>query len=609
MSISEQHHHNGSGPPGERRHYSPPARPGSMDPDELGFDRRDPVRWFSPSTLARTAAKVVLSLVFGDYLDKREMQQSLGDQVLAAKATGTDVWVDFVADTADGFDTSYSVAWSVAQRTVDVDGVPEPLPRADLLVLGGDQVYPYASIREYEDRFRGPYKAALPWSDPDGERDLPMMLALPGNHDWYDGLTGFMRMFAQGDRPGDDGEPQGGWLGGWQLKQSRSYFAVDLPGPFWLWGIDIQNGAYLDVAQIRYFEAAAKLMRPGDRLILCTAVPSWADTADDPRAYDNLAWVEKTLVPDQVTTVLMISGDKHHFARYDAVDTDRGTRVRLTAGGGGAFLSATHKLRDHLDVIIPQPRSSTTAFVNAATERFRRRDVYPEPETSRRLSWRVLALGRFNPEFMILPAVVHLLLFIANTAALPTDTLPPVGDLFVRTSSPASVVLVFLLWCLLAAFFDAPTELGDRTRMLYKIGVGAVHTGLHVLVQGLIAWIAFEVCRSLGGGVAYMAVAGAIVLVLGGVLGSITFGVYLFFTFRVLSCHATEAFSAFRYEGYKNFLRMHITDSEITVYPIGIPKVCRRWDVDPGTDDAEASYITPLTPITLHLIGDPIMLR
>lgn len=606
MSISEEQR-NGSAAPAENRVYTPPTRPASMD--DLGFDRREPVRWFSPSTLARTAAKVVLSLVFGDYLDKREMQQSLGSRVLQAKATGTDVWVDFVADTADGFDTSYSVAWTVAQREIAVEGVPQRLPRADVLVLGGDQVYPYATIREYEDRFRGPYKAALPWTDPDGERDLPMMLALPGNHDWYDGLTGFMRVFAQGDRPGDDDVPEGGWLGGWQLKQSRSYFAVDLPGPFWLWGIDIQNGAYLDVAQIRYFEDAATMMNPGDRLILCTAVPSWAATAEDPRAYDNLAWVEKALVPDQVTTVLMISGDKHHFARYDAADADRGKRVRLTAGGGGAFLSATHKLDEDLEVIVPQPRSSTTPFVNAAKETFIRRDVYPEQRTSRGLSWRVLQLGRFNPDFMILPALVHLLLFIANTAALPSEAMPPLGDLFVRTTSPASVVVVFLLWCLLAAFFDAPKNLGNRTRMLYKIGIGAVHTALHVLVQGLIAWIAFEVCRNLGGGVAYMLGAGVIVLVLGGILGSLTFGVYLFLTFWLLNCHATEAFSAFRYEGYKNFLRMHITDEEITVYPIGIPKVCRRWDVDNTTVDAEASYVKPLTPIALHLIGDPITLR
>ncbi|MFC7614164.1 hypothetical protein ACFQV2_12045 [Actinokineospora soli] len=31
-----------------------------------------------------------------------------------------------------------------------------------MLVLGGDQVYPGASTRAYEDRTKGPYRAALP---------------------------------------------------------------------------------------------------------------------------------------------------------------------------------------------------------------------------------------------------------------------------------------------------------------------------------------------------------------------------------------------------------------------------------------------------------------
>ena len=71
----------------------------------------------------------------------------------------------------------------------------------------------------------------------------PSMLAIPGNHDWYDGLTGFMRVFGQQ-----------AWIGGRQTVQTRSYFAAALPGRWWLWGIDIQSDAYLDSAQIRYFQ-------------------------------------------------------------------------------------------------------------------------------------------------------------------------------------------------------------------------------------------------------------------------------------------------------------------------------------------------------------------
>ena len=39
----------------------------------------------------------------------------------------------------------------------------------------------------------------------------------------------------------------------------------------------------------------------------------------------------------------MLTGDDHHYARYQS---DDGLKHKLTAGGGGAFLSATHHLRD-----------------------------------------------------------------------------------------------------------------------------------------------------------------------------------------------------------------------------------------------------------------------
>src|SRR5690349_13179434 len=233
-------------------------RPRPNSDVELGFTRRKAVRWFSPPTLARAAAKVVLAAAFGDYLDKREMEHTLRAEVLTAGAGADDVWIDFIADTADGFDQTYSVAWCASQSTiapVGPDGQTRSLPRAQLIVFGGDEVYPYATPKEYEDRFSGPYLAALPWTEPDAarpEEPHPRMLAIPGNHDWYDGLTWFMRLFAQAS-----------WIGGRELEQTRSDFAVDLPGPFWLWGIDIQSDNYVDAAQIEYFHAAAKRMAEG----------------------------------------------------------------------------------------------------------------------------------------------------------------------------------------------------------------------------------------------------------------------------------------------------------------------------------------------------------
>ena len=94
-------------------------------------------------------------------------------------------------------------------------------------------------------------------------------------------------------------------------------------------------------------------------MILCTAKPSWADVPREANAYDNLAYVEKHLVPDHVVTVLMLSGDKHHYARYDASALGGADRARITAGGGGAFLSSTNTLSDHVRVPEPRPRTAT----------------------------------------------------------------------------------------------------------------------------------------------------------------------------------------------------------------------------------------------------------
>ena len=64
--------------------------------------------------------KVVLAGAFGDYLDKRELQSAFSAGLtLDARADG-EIWFDFVADSGDGFDATYTVAWAVSQRELTV---------------------------------------------------------------------------------------------------------------------------------------------------------------------------------------------------------------------------------------------------------------------------------------------------------------------------------------------------------------------------------------------------------------------------------------------------------------------------------------------------------
>jgi hypothetical protein len=572
----------------EQRAIQPPPRPSSDE--ELHFTRRRAVQWFSPPTLARAAAKVVLSAAFGDYLDKREMEHTLESRVLTAGAGTGDVWIDFIADTADGFNQTYSVAWCASQQDIAPIGLDRKLPRAQLVVLGGDEVYPYATPKEYEDRFVGPYLAAVPWTEPDSSRPQephPRILAIPGNHDWYDGLTGFMRLFAQP-----------GWIGGRKLEQTRSYFAVDLPGPFWLWGIDIQSDAYVDTAQMEYFRSAAEGMTESDALILCTAKPSWTGVRDSKDAYRNLAFVERTLVPRGVRTVLMLSGDKHHYARYQALHDDdpEGPRMKVTAGGGGAFLSTTQKLDDRVDVPTPHDNPRTEE-----KETFELRSRYPSANQSRRLNGQIFLLGLRNPWFTVIPALLYILLFIASVSSLADqhnkvdlDVNPsPWGfrDFLISGMGATTLAIVFAVAALLSAFYIVPKRVGVWPSRLFRAVAGIAQTVCHVVAVAAIAMVCASLFSTLTGW--RLPLCMLLVGVVGGIVGSLIFATFLFLVFTLFGWNSTEAFSAFRYSGYKNFLRMHITEKAVTVYPIGIDKICSEWEYDPNPASAEASWLKP----------------
>jgi hypothetical protein len=127
----------------------------------------------------------VLATVFAGYADKREVQAAFRSVLLRAPLRGFDtakeLWIDYVADLGDGFEATSTVAHAIAAEKITVTDtdLEYQLSRGDVLVLGGDQVYPTASVEAYEDRFKGPYRAALPTSGDD-----PLLVALPGNHDW-----------------------------------------------------------------------------------------------------------------------------------------------------------------------------------------------------------------------------------------------------------------------------------------------------------------------------------------------------------------------------------------------------------------------------------------
>ncbi|HWI05962.1 MAG TPA: hypothetical protein VNT54_00425, partial [Solirubrobacteraceae bacterium] len=116
--------------------------------DELGFVRRPAVRWLSPGLLARSGVEVIVSATFGKFADKRELQREPQDVLDYSQTTG-DLWIDYLSDTGDGWDATYTMAWLLAQPALQAG--EETLPRGRILLLGGDEVYPSASPEQYED--------------------------------------------------------------------------------------------------------------------------------------------------------------------------------------------------------------------------------------------------------------------------------------------------------------------------------------------------------------------------------------------------------------------------------------------------------------------------
>jgi hypothetical protein len=569
------------------------------DPVEKAFAPEPMVRWLSPTGLASSAFRVLLAGIFGLYSDKRELEEVLPerDPVRDDLSARGELWIDYVADLADGWNPTYAVASLLAKQTLSLEG--NVTQRGDVLVMGGDQVYPFATEGQYAHRLLAPYQAALPCTPED---ESPRLYAIPGNHDWYDGLTTFMRLFCRRQ-----------WIGGWQTAQDRSYFAVKLPRGWWLWGLDIQFDFYIDRPQLDFFESLARSEEPSEerKIILVTARPSWVHEAleGDEKARNqakrNLEYFERKIIrKHKWRLIVAISGDHHHYARYE---TDDGPQQKITCGGGGAFLYPTHGLPASLDW--PEDDGGREKHYTRAS-----RGVYPSPEDSRRLRRRALLVPFTNPSFWALMGVVHLL--FAWMIRFGLGAAPGGGPQGVRGAGFFDLV-VGLVRNPVGLIFTAIVVLALRTfsRMGgWETGVSWVVGIAHALVQVTVAinliWAfaappAFVDLATWKFLLIFMALLG----VLGGLAGGLLMGVYLWVS-QLAGKHANEAFSSAHIQDYKSFLRLRIAgDGSLTIYPIALDRVPRKWRAV-GGDDLRAPWFESADgDVTARLIEGPITVR
>ena len=536
------------------------------------------VGWYDPGQLVRTGVEVAISTVFGREVDSRALEALAQPQnppfVCCASKPGASAWVDYVADTGDGWNSTYAVAYWLAQselRVATADGESHETTHAgQVLILGGDQVYPLASRAAYKQRLVAPYKSARESSVP----PHPEVYAIPGNHDWYDNLVSFTRLFCSKD-----------WFAGWQTRQKRSYFVLRLPYGWWLVGTDIQLGSDIDYDQLEYFKAVAAEMKPDDRIILCTAEPHWiyADIYrnTDPNYYNekSLSFLEsRSVFGDRIQ--IFLAGDLHHYRRHEGKDR----RQKITAGGGGAFLHPTHgpdvsTLQQDLLEESPDARSTSSLLST-----YVQKAAYPEPATSRRLCWRNLVFPFRNPNFGVLTAFLYLLVAwsVPGDIATKTNFRDAFGATVRNTLHSPGATILLLAICAGFIFFT------DTHFRLFRYLGGGLHVLTHIAAIFFIGWGTSVVVPRYfpnHGSTTHLLIGAIMVWTAGWLIGSLVFGVYLLLSLNVFRRHSNEAFSALRIQDYKNFLRFRLDpDGGLVIFPIGVERVARKWKTSPGQD-------------------------
>lgn len=561
----------------------------------MQFKRKKMVGWYQVKQLATIGLKAIISTLFGNYADRREIQAALSGPEIYDFSDKEDIWFDYIADIGDGFNSTYSVATLLAQEQLVLSN--HPTERGEILIMGGDEVYPTPEIHEYDNRLRGPYQAAYPLCSDITKQ--PALFAIPGNHDWYDGLTNFLKVFCQERH-----------IGNWKTQQKRSYFAIKLPHRYWIWGIDIQLNSDIDQPQKNYFkDIASNEMQPGDKVILCTAEPSWIfkDRYRLNDSYERLKFFENKFIHNyHFKLIATLAGDLHHYARYAEIREEKEALQRITAGGGGAFLHPTHNLNDRLTKL--------------KDESMELKAVFPDKNTSRKLAFQNLLFPYYNPGFALFLGAFYLLM----AWVLETDTEYGDASLMVGLShathlgealaaifrvlihSPFAFILSIVL--ILGFTWFADSNAG-KSRFTWI--TGTLHGIIQLATGYLLIWLFSVINLDLLAlpliSVPQVTLFTLEMLIAGSIIGGMTMGADLLFASLVLGIHDNEAFSSIRYPDYKNFLRFHLTQKELIIYPVGIDKVVKDWKLKSAK--GEVPMVFEGEEVKAHLIEEPVIIR
>ncbi|MFF5263693.1 metallophosphoesterase [Actinomadura viridis] len=307
--------------------------------------------WRRPLVLWRSRNDVIAKL-FGDPSNgiRRRCVAALAERGTRAGFTmhRSDESFSFLllGDTGEGDRSQYAVVPPALRVGADTD----------FMVIASDVIYPSGEAADYPEKFFRPYK------------DYPgPIYAVPGNHDWYDGLRGFLRVFCDLDL---DCAPEP-WRGPlavvprllWrrsgpvdeqELARARDRYrgapgqrAVQ-PGPYWvidtpalrIVGIDTGITGGIDRDQGAWLREVSAGPKPK---LLITGKPLYVDDDVRPGKIEGGGTVDAIVKDPAHNYVAAIGGDIHNYQRYPVRAGDR-TIQYVVSGGGGAFMHATHTI-------------------------------------------------------------------------------------------------------------------------------------------------------------------------------------------------------------------------------------------------------------------------
>jgi hypothetical protein len=470
---------------------------------------------------------------------------------------GRDLWIDYLADSGD----DVAVSRAVGRLVFAPYELPDPerpgahllAPRGDILFFGGDTAYPVATADEIQSRVVAPFNQVLSERD-DGVRRV--LLGIPGNHDWYDGLDGFGRMFRRhaaydsGARPTLTGAHRTmlGHYAEWAVEFFR--------------GGSVEKPKTLDLVGYTPAQGASYFLLPAAPLVPLLAVDRQLKTIDARQAFffasflnEHVASSPWVVVPDPVyafglpsptglSTIralglslsarphFVLSGDIHHYRREH-----EGPSLLVTAGGGGAFL--------HPAPIAGQGRRQAEAeWPSVAQSRALLRQVPFKVMFARSGTLPHLVIGLvLSPLVLHGDRAFHLVSFVIAWAVASVG-LALIGGARRR---PVAVILAVVLSAVICA---------SCVGLRHALGV------MLPRLEPAVAVIAPE-----------------IELVVTALVGALLFGTYLVLL-TLLGYENTQAFTALDHPGFKHFVRLRVRrdGSAIDGFCIGLVDPVRPSD-------------------------------